>query len=523
MDSLAESVKARLSRASRELGRLKFEPRLDMIGRVERVGDDVASVRGLPEARLGELLLFERSDGSEPVAGIVLTLDPDLIGCAMLGTASRVGAGNLVRGTGTVASVPVGENLLGRTVSALGIPLDGGPQIDATSVEPVERSAPAIIDRDFVDTALNTGLMVVDAMLPLGRGQRELIIGDRETGKTAIAIDTIINQRDTSVVCIYCAVGQKASSVSEVIDAVQRYGAPQRCIFVFAPSDDPPGIQWLAPYAACTMAEYFSEKGGDALLIIDDLSKHAVIYRQLSLLLRNPPAREAYPGDIFYIHSRLLERAAKLSPERGGGSLTALPIAETQGGNISAYIPTNLISITDGQIFLDPQLFYEDQKPAIDVGKSVSRVGGKAQAPVLKALSESLRLEYAQFLELEVFTRFGTMVDERTRKVIEHGRRIRAVLGQPQFAPLALGEQVALLLAVAEGLLDDVSLERVPAFRTELRGWLAEHCPEALTLNDQTASLTEDLGKRLKASLVALAHAVASTGGEANSTEPRTA
>ena len=252
-------------------------------------------------------------------------------------------------------------------------------------------------------------------MLPLGRGQRELIIGDRETGKTAIAIDTIINQRDTGVICVYCAVGQKTSSVSQVIDAVKRYGAPERCIFVFAPSDDPPGIQWLAPYAACTMAEYFSERGGDALLIIDDLSKHAVIYRQLSLLLRNPPGREAYPGDIFYIHSRLLERAAKLNHERGGGSLTALPIAATEEGNLSAYIPTNLISITDGQIVLEPRLFHEGQKPAVNVGKSVSRVGGKTQSHAMRKLAENLRLEYAQFLELEIFTRFGGMVDERTR------------------------------------------------------------------------------------------------------------
>jgi len=472
MNSLAESVTARLLSARRALSELKVEPRLDMIGRVERVGDDVASVRGLPEARLGELLLFERSNGGEPVAGIVLTLDPDLIGCAMLGTPSGVGAGNLVRGTGAVASVPVGEKLLGRTVSALGIPLDGGPQIDAASVEPVERPAPAIIDRDFVDTALNTGLLVIDAMLPLGRGQRELIIGDRETGKTAIAIDTIINQRDTGVICIYCAVGQKTSSVNQVIDAVQRYGAQQRCIFVFAPADDPPGVQWLAPYAACTMAEYFSERGGDALLIIDDLSKHAVIYRQLSLLLRNPPAREAYPGDIFYIHSRLLERAAKLSHERGGGSLTALPIAATEEGNLSAYIPTNLISITDGQIVLDPRLFHEGQKPAVNVGKSVSRVGGKTQSPAMRKLAETLRLEYAQFLELEIFTRFGGMVDERTHNTIEHGRRIRAVLTQPQYVPLSLAHQVALLVAIDEKLIDRLPVDKLAELRTAIGEWL---------------------------------------------------
>ncbi len=469
---LAEALNARLQKASTALSGLRVEPRLDLIGRVERVGDDVAGVRGLPDARLGELLVFERSDGGEPVAGIVLTLDPDLIGCAMLGRASGVEAGNLVRGTGTVASVPIGEKLLGRTVNALGLPLDDGPPIEAEHAAPVEKAAPPIVDRDFVNTALNTGLLVIDAMLPLGRGQRELIIGDRESGKTAIVIDTIINQRDSNVICVYCAVGQKTSSVSQVIDAVHRYGAPQRCIFVFAPANDPPGVQWLAPYAACTMAEYFSERGDDALLIIDDLSKHAVIYRQLSLLLRNPPAREAYPGDIFYIHSRLLERAAKLSRERGGGSLTALPIAATQESNLSAYIPTNLISITDGQIVLDPRLFHEGQKPAVNVGKSVSRVGGKTQSPVMRELSEMLRLEYTQFLELEIFTRFGGMVDERTRSIIEHGRRIRAVLTQPEYEPLSLAQQVIMLVAIDEKIIDKVPLDRVAELRSAIAEWL---------------------------------------------------
>ena len=499
MSTLADSVRDRLSKADQLLDQLKAEPRLDLIGRVERVGDNVASVRGLPEARLGELLFFERSDGGDPVAGIVLTLDPDLIGCAMLGDDSRIGAGNLVRSTGTVASVPVGDQLLGRIVNALGVAMDGGPEIEAASVEPVERPAPAIVDRDFVNTALNTGLLVIDAMLPLGRGQRELIIGDRETGKTAVAIDTIINQRDTGVVCIYCAVGQKTSSVSQVIDAVKRYGAPERCIFVFAPADDPPGIQWLAPYAACTMAEYFSERGGDALLIIDDLSKHAIIYRQLSLLLRNPPGREAYPGDIFYIHSRLLERAAKLSRERGGGSLTALPIAATEEGNLSAYIPTNLISITDGQIVLEPRLFHEGQKPAVNVGKSVSRVGGKTQSHAMRKLSENLRLEYAQFLELEIFTRFGGMVDDRTRQIIEHGRRIRASLTQPQFAPRSVAFQVALLVAINERLLDRLALDKVSQLQAQLEPWLNEHAADSV----QRINTTGDLEPHTRAALVA--------------------
>ena len=411
-------------------------------------------------------------------------------------------------GDGEVASAPVGEGLLGRVVDALGRPLDGGEPPSYQRMAPVEQPAPAIVDRALVTVPLATGLLAVDAMIPLGRGQRELIIGDRGIGKTAIALDAIINQRSSDVISVYAAIGQKTSAVARVIDAVKTYGAPERCLFVVGEADAPAGLQWLTPYSACTMAEHFMQAGRDVLLVIDDLTKHAAVYRQVSLLLRRPPGREAYPGDIFYIHSRLLERAAKLSPERGGGSLTALPIAETQAGNMSAYIPTNLISITDGQIYLDPRLFYEDQKPAVDIGKSVSRVGGATQAPVLKALSESLRLEYAQFLELEVFTRFGTMVDERTRKLIEHGRRIRAVLAQAQYAPLSLGEQVALLTAVAEGVLDELPLDRIDAFRAGLGAWLARDCPGALALDAGMAALPEGLAGPLKAALRSLANSL---------------
>ncbi|HEY7220856.1 MAG TPA: F0F1 ATP synthase subunit alpha [Candidatus Binatia bacterium] len=514
MNPLAESVKQRLLGSAQLVGRLKIEPQLEMVGRVECVGDNVASVDGLPETRLGELLLFDRSNDAEPVAGIVLTLDPDLIGCAMLGSADGVEAGNLVRGTGSVASVPVGEKLLGRMVNALGIPLDGGPAIDAAQFEPVERPAPAIVDRDFVETPLNTGLLVIDAMLPLGRGQRELIIGDRETGKTAIAIDAIINQRDSGVICIYCAVGQKTSSVTQVIDAVERYGARQRCIFVYAAADEPPGIQWLAPYAACTMAEYFSERGGDALLIIDDLSKHAVIYRQLSLLLRNPPGREAYPGDIFYIHSRLLERAAKLSRERGGGSLTALPIAATEEGNLSGYIPTNLISITDGQIVLEPRLFHEGQKPAVNVGRSVSRVGGKTQPPAIRKLAERLRLEYMQFLELEIFTRFGGMVDERTQQIIEHGRRIRAVLTQPQYEPLSVARQAALLVALEQGLMDPLPLNKVHELQATLGAWLDERAAKHIRHINETGELDDEARAAFMIAIKQLAERLTSSSVE---------
>ncbi len=503
MATIAEDLRAWLDRGRQRIRALPMAPALDRVGQVVQIGDGVATVSGLPGTRLDELLVFEGG-----VEGLAVDLGEEAIGCVLLGEAGKVSAGSLVRGTGKVVRAPVGDALLGRVVDGLGAPLDGDKPPAVTAFAPVEQPAPAIIDRALVTRPLATGLLVIDAMIPLGRGQRELIIGDRGTGKTAIAVDAIINQRSSDVICIYAAIGQKASSVAQVIDAVRRCGAPERALFVVGEADAPPGLQWLTPYAACTMAEHFVAQGRDVLLVLDDLTKHAAVYRQVSLLLRRPPGREAYPGDIFYIHSRLLERAAKLSSERGGGSLTALPIAETQAGNISAYIPTNLISITDGQIYLDPRLFYEDQKPAVDVGKSVSRVGGKTQAPVLRNLSESLRLEYAQFQELEVFTRFGTMVDERTRRTIEHGRRIRAVLGQPQFAPLSLGEQVALLFAVAEGMLDDLPLDRVEAFREALVTWLAEHCPEVLKLDDQAGELPPDIRARL-ANLKDLARATA--------------
>ncbi|HEV2334270.1 MAG TPA: F0F1 ATP synthase subunit alpha [Stellaceae bacterium] len=504
MPTLADDLQAWLGESRRRIGAIALAPRLDHIGRVARLGDGVATVTGLPETRLDELLVFEGG-----VRGLAVDLGEAAIGVVLLGDMGAIAAGSIVRGTGEVARVPVGEALLGRVVDALGLPLDGGEPIAAEAQAPVEQPAPAIVDRALVTRPLATGLLLVDAMIPLGRGQRELIIGDRGTGKTAIAVDAIINQRSSDVICVYAAIGQKASSIAQVIAAVRRYGAPERCLFVVGEADAAPGLQWLTPYSACTMAEHFMARSRDVLLVIDDLTKHAAAYRQISLLLRRPPGREAYPGDIFYIHSRLLERAAKLAPERGSGSLTVLPIAETQAGNISAYIPTNLISITDGQIYLDPRLFYEDQKPAVDIGKSVSRVGGKAQAPVLKALSESLRLEYAQFLELEVFTRFGTMVDERTRKVIEHGRRIRAVLRQPQFVPLTLAEEVALLVAVSQNVLDDVPLDRVDAFRGGLGACLAEHCPEAMAIDDQTVALPEEIRESLTTALESLARSLA--------------
>ncbi|AWK88182.1 F0F1 ATP synthase subunit alpha [Azospirillum thermophilum] len=462
-NTLSEALDAWVPEAERRMEGLAAAARLDSVGRIEAVGDGIARVSGLPDLRAGELLAFPGD-----VAGIAEDLDEDGVGCVLLGDGAHLSAGQQVRGTGRILSVPVGEGLLGRVLDPLGRPLDDGPPVAAEGMEPAERPAPPIADRAAVTQAMATGTLVVDALFPLGRGQRELIIGDRATGKTAIAVDAILNQRDGDVACVYVAVGQKTSTVREVVEAVRTGGAAARTLFVVAAADAAPGLQWLAPFAGFTMAEYFRDRGRHALVIVDDLTKHAAIHRQISLLLRRPPGREAYPGDVFYLHSRLLERAAKLSEARGGGSLTALPIAETQAGNLSAYIPTNLISITDGQICLDAKLFHEGQKPAVDVGRSVSRVGGRTQPGPLRELAESLRLDYAQFLELEAFTRFGGMVDERTRRAVEHGRRMRALLAQPRLSPQPLALQVAGLLALKEGMLDGLPVEAVAAFRTAL-------------------------------------------------------
>ena len=510
MQTLPEELRTWVAASRTRLSQAGVDPQLDRVGRVVQAGDGVAQVSGLPDARLEEMLLFDHG-----ICGLVMDLDADLIGCILLGDASRVAAGSLVRGTGRVVHAPVGDALLGRVVDAVGNALDGGAPVEAVQSAPAQRAAPGIIDRGMVERPLATGLLAIDAAIPLGRGQRELIIGDRATGKTAIAVDAIINQRDSGVICIYAAVGQKASAVAGVIDAVRRMGAAGHCVFVVGGADDAAGLQWLTPYSACSIGEYFMAQGRDVLLVIDDLTKHAAAYRQLSLLLRRPPGREAYPGDIFYIHSRLLERCARLSPQLGGGSMTALPIAETQAGNISAYIPTNLISITDGQIFLDSTLFNDNQKPAVDIGRSVSRVGGKAQAAAIKPYAERLRLEYAQFLELEVFTRFGSMVDERARRTIEHGRRIRAVLSQPQFSPLSLAEELALLLALAEGVLDEVPVARIGEFRAGLRSHLSAHQPQLLALDDGARALTAAEGAALEAVLAQLADTLKAPPGAA--------
>ena len=435
----------------------------EALGRVTQIADGLAHVSGLGAARLGELLEF---DGGK--RGFVLNLEPEVLQAVLLDHGDEIEAGSAVRHTGKLASVPVGEGLLGRVIDPLGRPLDEGAPIVAEDWRLVEQPAPEIIDRDFVSEPVETGLMVIDALFAIGRGQRELIIGERATGKTAIAVDTIINQKGSDIICVYVAIGQRATAVRRVIDAVREKGDIDRCIFVVAPATAEPGLRWLAPFAGTTIAEYFRDKGGHALIVYDDLTKHAATHRELSLLARQPPGREAYPGDIFFLHARLLERAAKLSGEKGGGSLTALPIAEIEAGNLSAYIPTNLISISDGQIVLSTKLFAGNQRPAVDVGLSVSRVGGKAQLGALKAVAGRVRLDYAQYLELRMFSRFGGFADAGLRRRIDHGERIGALLQQARYAPLRPIDQIALLAALNAGILDDVALDRIPALKARL-------------------------------------------------------
>src|SRR5271154_3519340 len=473
-----------LDAARQKLDSAALGARAEEIGRVEQAGDGIALISGLPDARLAELLKFERGQ-----FGFVQSLEADRIGCVLLDDVDGVQAGHSVRGTGDVVRTSVGSELLGRVVDPLGRPLDGKGPISTDALEPIERPAPTIIDRDLVVQPVQTGLVVIDALFALGRGQRELIIGDRAIGKTTIGIDTIINQKASDIICVYVAVGQKSSSVRRAIDAIFGGGSAARCLVVVAEAASSPGLQWIAPFAAFAMAEYFRDRGQHALVVIDDLTKHAATHREIALLTRQSPGREAYPGDVFYVHARLLERASKLSKEKGGGSLTALPIAETDAGNLSAYIPTNLISITDGQIVLDAKLFYEGQKPAVDVGTSVSRVGGKTQARALRETAQTLRLDYAQFLELEMFTRFGGMPDGRVRDQLTRGARIRAILEQPQHAPLRLADEVALVLAVQSGLLDALPLTGVIEFRRGLGEALDRDAPKAVRMIQDSGTL----------------------------------
>jgi F-type H+-transporting ATPase subunit alpha len=479
-----------------QTSQLANQVRFHDIGIVQQVGNGVATLSGLPRARTDELVTFPIG-----VRGLILNLNHDSIDVILLGPDEGIQGGDLVTATGERLRVPVGPQLLGRVVNPLGQPLDERGAIDAAEFHYLERDAPGIVERAPVNQPLHTGLKIIDALIPVGRGQRELIVGDRQTGKTTLAVDAILNQRDTGVACVYVAIGQKKSTTLAVIESLRQQSALPYTTVVVSSPDDPPALRYLAPYAGCTMAEFLMHKGRDVLVVYDDLSKHADAYRELSLLLRRPPGREAYPGDIFYLHARLLERACKLaspssSPPLGGtegGSLTALPIVEMQRGNIAAYIPTNLISITDGQIVLDADLFNRGVKPAVNAGQSVSRVGGAAQTTAIRSVVGPLRLELSQFEEVARFARFGTEVDDATRRQIQRGKRLQAVLSQPAHQPLPLAAQVAVILAATEGYLDDVPLEDVPAFESGLLAHLEAVRPEIQQRINRTGELTAEM------------------------------
>jgi F-type H+-transporting ATPase subunit alpha len=468
------------------------------VGTVVEIGDGIARIQGLWAARYNELLQFPGD-----AIGVALNLEEDSVAAILLGDYSGIKEGDEVRATGRVAEVPVGEALIGRTIDPLGRPLDGKGPIKTTRTRAVERVAPNVVVRSAVDTPVQTGIKAIDAMIPIGRGQRELIIGDRSTGKTAIALDTILNQKNGDLICIYVAVGQKASKVAEVVAKLEEKGAMAHTIVVAANAADSVALQYLAPYSGCAIGEEFMENGKEALVVYDDLSKHAWAYRQLSLLLKRPPGREAYPGDVFYLHSRLLERAAKLDKEHGGGSLTALPIIETQAGDVSAYIPTNVISITDGQIYLESDLFNAGIRPALNVGISVSRVGSAAQTKAMKKVAGKLKLAMAQYRELAAFAQFGTAeLDKATRAQIDRGQRITEVLKQPQFVPMSLPDQVAILYAAINGYLDDVPVAKINAVESAFHEYMQTHHPDILNEISQTRELSAKTEENLKSALV---------------------
>lgn len=475
---------------------LDIDLQMEEVGVVVEVGDGIARVWGLRSAMASELLVFPAG-----VHGLVLDLAEDSVGVAILGPDRGIREGDEVRRTGRVLTTPVGRGLLGRVVDPLGHPLDGGGPIAAEDYRRTDSKAPGVIARQPVNTPLQTGIKCIDALTPIGRGQRELIIGDRRTGKTAIALDTIINQADQSVYCIYVAIGQKSSTIAKAVDVLRRRGALAYTIVVAAAAEDPTPLQYIAPYAGCTMGEYFRDRGEDALVIYDDLSKHAVAYREISLLLRRPPGREAYPGDIFYTHSRLLERAARMNDAHGGGSLTALPIVETKAGDITAYISTNLISITDGQIYLEADLFNKGQRPAMNVGLSVSRVGGAAQVPAMKEVAGQLRLELAQYRDLAAFAEFAQELDEASQAQLARGQRVMAVLNQDQYHPLPVEAQVAILYAAVGGHLDTIPVEAVPAFERGFLSFLAARYPQVMTTLRTERRLTDSVREGLDEAL----------------------
>jgi len=489
----------------KEIALFHRAPTVEVTGRVLEVGDGVAVVSGLSTLQASELVTLFDADGSQEKArGLAMNLDEESVGVMLFGSGERVQEGDLVRGTGTVLSVPVGRSLLGRVVDPLGRPLDGRPAPAADSLMPVERIAPGVTAREPVRSPLHTGVLAIDAMIPIGRGQRELIIGDRQTGKTALLVDTILNQQGMNVVCVYVAIGQRQSTVAKLVGELSARGALDYTTVVSATAADPASLQYLAPYAGCAMAEYFLDRGEDALVLYDDLSKHAIAYREVSLLLRRPSGREAYPGDVFYLHSRLLERACKLNAEHGGGSLTALPVVETLAGDVAAYIPTNIISITDGQIYLEGELFYQGVRPAVNAGLSVSRVGSAAQTKAMKQVAGKLRLELAQFRELQAFAQFGSDLDAETRGRLERGRRIVEALKQPPLDPLPVAEQVAVLFAVGSGGFDAVPVAQVGEAARDLRAVLrVEHSPLLRAITDAGA-LSPDVERSLREVVVAV-------------------
>jgi len=463
------------------------------VGTVIKVGDGIAEIYGLDKVMAGELLEFGHG-----VRGLALNLEEDKVGCVLFGDFQKIKEGDEAKRTRKIMSVPVGDALVGRVVDALGNPIDGKGEIVTDTYFPVERIAPGIIDRQPVKEPMQTGLKSIDAMVPIGRGQRELIIGDRQTGKTAVAIDTIINQKGKDVICVYVAIGQKASTVAQVRQKLEEYGAMDYTIIVNASASDPAAMQFLAPYSGCAMGEYFRDNGRHALTIYDDLSKQAAAYREISLLLRRPPGREAYPGDVFYLHSRLLERAAKMSDARGGGSLTSLPIIETQAGDISAYIPTNVISITDGQIFLESDLFNSGVRPAINVGNSVSRVGGSAQIKAMKAVAGTLRIDLAQFRELAAFAQFGSDLDKSTQDQLERGKRLTEILKQPQYVPMAVEDQVFIIWTVSKGFADDVAVDDLKRFEEELMTFAKTSHPAVLNSIRESGKISDETEAMLK-------------------------
>ncbi|MDQ3069325.1 MAG: F0F1 ATP synthase subunit alpha [Acidobacteriota bacterium] len=479
-----------------QIGNFAVDVDVAEVGTVISIGDGIARIHGVERAMAGEMLEFPHG-----VMGIALNLEEESVGTVLLGDFTQIKEGDMVKRTGRIISVPVGDEMLGRVVNALGEPIDGKGPIATKQQLPIERLAPGVVDRQPVKEPLQTGLKAIDGMVPIGRGQRELIIGDRQTGKTAVAVDAIINQKGKDVICIYNAIGQKQSTIAQVVKTLEEAGAMEYTIVVAAGASDPAPLLYIAPYSACTIGEFFRDSGRHALVVYDDLSKHAQSYREISLLLRRPPGREAYPGDVFYLHSRLLERAAKLNVSAGGGSLTALPIIETQAGDLSAYIPTNVISITDGQIFLESDLFHQGVRPAINVGNSVSRVGGSAQIKAMRGVAGRLRLELAQYRELAAFAQFGSDLDKATQAQLNRGRRLVEILKQPQYQPLSVEKQVAIIYAATNGFLDEVPVDQVRRYEEDLYRFLENRHPGVLAGIAEKKAIDDDAKKVIEDAL----------------------